>query len=79
MNTTLAVIQINGALNALRAIQGSAGDLPQRAQNKIAGLAHLATVIHGLELAKAELTGQPHPPAPVSTTNFDDLDGIIDA
>lgn len=78
MNKQLMIVQIGGAINALKGIQSSAGDLPKRHREKIMGLNHIASVIYGLELAKAELTGEAAPAMPVSTVDNSDLDGIID-
>lgn len=79
MNTNLVALKITGAVAALRSIQDSLDSLPQHQRRMVAGSAHLATVIAGLEMAKAEVLGEAQPQREYSGPALDeDLLALID-
>lgn len=78
MRNTIAVAKINGAINALRAMQGDIERLPATKRRMIVGANNIGHVIHGLEMAKAELSDEPMPQPYTTGIDASDLEGIID-
>lgn len=66
MNNNTVLLQINSAINLLKGLKSGIAELPQRQQRKIPGSSYIADVIRRLEIAKAEINGEPWPTAPVT-------------
>lgn len=64
MNKNTVLLQINSAINLLSALQQGIADLPERQQRKLPGGNSIGSVLHGLEIAKAEINGEEWPEAP---------------
>jgi hypothetical protein len=74
MNTNATLLQINGALNVLRRCHAVAGTLPKKYEREMPS-SSIAAAIRGLEIAKAELTGQPWPEAAPVADMSEYIDG----
>lgn len=70
MNTTTVLLQINGAINVLRRAAAVAKTLPQKYAREFP-TSSVTAAIRGLEIAKAEINGEPWPVAPVAVVNGD--------
>lgn len=75
MNENVVLMKINAALNVLRGVQGI-GPLPAKYQRQMP-LNSIQEAIRGLEIAKAEINGEPWPAVEAKAIDAD-LEGIID-
>lgn len=78
MNEHVAISKIKSAINVLTVARNDFDKLPEKKRRTMVGNSSFDAAIRGLEIALAEINGEPWPAAPIKEVD-PSIDEVLDA